>query len=430
MTLTNLILFIILLIFIVKSKKSKVKSKNVVTFIHVPKTGGMYVKNRIEKSIKQNMYSNFEIKLTDHKRSKDISGVKFAVIRNPYERFLSAFNYLIEGGKVFPGKQHTNDIQFMHKLKELRITRPIDIFNSKEKQELLNYIHFKPMTYYLCNSNDHVCTDYILHHEKIDKELQTFFQVELNAQCPISVPSVNESNKIIKYLTEEEKEQIWKYYQKDFRIFGYNLIPKIIHQTWKHDDVSTYADGIIGKKSQHMWKSVYNDYTYKLWTDDEFIELLNKINNQEWKKTYTALNEKIKKIDFMRYVILYTFGGIYADLDFIPNARIPPKIIDSYKFITYKASRPKHTKKYVMGQAFFACMKNYIGLKEIIDNICTEKHSIKNPLLHTGPEKVDKILNKKHYLNYIYIFDFDEVSDTTSYSQKGKYGYHYRKHQW
>ena len=38
-----------------------------------------------------------------------------------------------------------------------------------------------------------------------------------------------------------------------------------------------------------------------------------------------------KKMDFFRYLILYEYGGIYSDMDFIPNKKIPRDIFDNIK---------------------------------------------------------------------------------------------------
>ena len=88
------------------------------------------------------------------------------------------------------------------------------------------------------------------------------------------------------------------------------MISKIIHQIW-----------IGPKKRPDIWMDTFkNDYInnnqdweYKLWDDtnisdlfDEFPTML-KIYNTE--RTYNG------KSDLLRYLILYTYGGIYIDAD-------------------------------------------------------------------------------------------------------------------
>jgi hypothetical protein len=63
------------------------------------------------------------------------------------------------------------------------------------------------------------------------------------------------------------------------------------------------------------WKTHNPDYKYIIWDDDDnrrFVE-----ENFKWfLPTYNAYDVEIKRADAIRYMFLYTYGGIYADLDF------------------------------------------------------------------------------------------------------------------
>ena len=195
----------------------------------------------------------------------------------------------------------------------------------------------------------------------------------------------------------------------------------LIHQTWKNTAVSTYGNINLGTKSQNSWRKEYPDFEYILWTDEKFEKYLESLNNHEWSQTYYSLDQKIKKIDFLRYIVLYTQGGVYSDLDFVVNSRIPTKYFTNNNFIGYKATRPNG---WVLGQAFFGCIKEFPDLKKLIQNICDEKYSDENPLLHTGPEKFHKFI---HLNDETYVFKHEEICDRKN---KGVYGYHFRHHQW
>jgi hypothetical protein len=85
--------------------------------------------------------------------------------------------------------------------------------------------------------------------------------------------------------------------------------PKIIFQTWKtHSLPKQFAYW------SETWKK-YNDYEYILWDDKENREFV--AANFEWfLPTYDGYDAGIKRADAIRYMFLYTHGGIYADLDF------------------------------------------------------------------------------------------------------------------
>ena len=203
-------------------------------------------------------------------------------------------------------------------------------------------------------------------------------------------------------------------------------IPKIIHQSWKTADVSTYSDGKIGVKSQQQCKLLYPDYKYMFWTDDDIQKYVSK--NKIYLDTFNNLDQKIKKMDFFRYLILYEYGGIWCDMDFIFTKKLPDSMFYNYDFIGYKAPRPKTNQKFVLGQAFFVCCSKHEGIKKIIQDIIINKNDNKHPLLHTGPEKINKIFieNNLLYHKSTKILEMHELS----HNKLGTYGGHIFQHQW
>lgn len=85
--------------------------------------------------------------------------------------------------------------------------------------------------------------------------------------------------------------------------------PKIIFQTWKtHSLPKQFAYW------SETWKK-YNPYNYVLWDDKENREFV--ATNFNWfLPTYDGYDAGIKRADAIRYMFLYKYGGIYADLDF------------------------------------------------------------------------------------------------------------------
>jgi len=94
----------------------------------------------------------------------------------------------------------------------------------------------------------------------------------------------------------------------DFELNEQNKIPKIIHQVWLGKNKYEYD------LFSNTWKNFCLDgWEYKLWTDDNIEELeLNEINKRNLDK---IINIGMKS-DFIRYLVLQKFGGIYFDVDF------------------------------------------------------------------------------------------------------------------
>eukprot|EP00038_Savillea_parva_P009827 m.186087 g.186087 ORF g.186087 m.186087 type:complete len:963 (-) comp16670_c0_seq1:209-3097(-) len=88
----------------------------------------------------------------------------------------------------------------------------------------------------------------------------------------------------------------------------FHPIPKLIHQTWKTEDIPSRQRFDVA-----TWTNMNPTYTYKLWTDHDMDEHMEA--NHADMMTAWDLMKPIEKADTFRYVVLYDFGGYYADID-------------------------------------------------------------------------------------------------------------------
>lgn len=87
------------------------------------------------------------------------------------------------------------------------------------------------------------------------------------------------------------------------------LIPKIIHQTYKTNDIPKHW--IEGSQK---CQTLNPDYQYILWTDEMARDFISE--NYPWfLKTFDNYQYPIERADVIRYFILSHYGGIYIDLD-------------------------------------------------------------------------------------------------------------------
>ncbi len=91
------------------------------------------------------------------------------------------------------------------------------------------------------------------------------------------------------------------------------MIPKIIHQTWKTEDIPReWAE------SKASWQRFHPDWRYIFWTDRDLESFI--AERYPWFiETYRDYPYAIQRVDASRYFILYEYGGIYSDLDVICN---------------------------------------------------------------------------------------------------------------
>jgi len=97
-------------------------------------------------------------------------------------------------------------------------------------------------------------------------------------------------------------------------------IPFKIHQTWKTAEVPDRL-----KPFQKTWIDNHPTWEYKLWTDEDLLEFIEK--EYPWfAPFYKTYPHQIQRVDAARYFILYHYGGVYADLDMQNMTPIDPLV--------------------------------------------------------------------------------------------------------
>jgi len=94
------------------------------------------------------------------------------------------------------------------------------------------------------------------------------------------------------------------------------MVSRIIHQTAPSDKKRWHP---IWNECQKSWKKNFPhpEYSYMFWDDDDLYKLI-KEDFPDYLQVYNDFGrEIILKVDFARYAILYKYGGIYADMDFM-----------------------------------------------------------------------------------------------------------------
>ncbi|KAK9494304.1 nucleotide-diphospho-sugar transferase [Lipomyces doorenjongii] len=96
------------------------------------------------------------------------------------------------------------------------------------------------------------------------------------------------------------------------------LIPKILHQTWKNETVPE-----MWRAAQESCLKSHADFEYKLWTDESSRQFI--ADQYPWfLDTYDSYPFNIMRADVIRYFVLAHFGGIYIDLDEGCQSRLDP----------------------------------------------------------------------------------------------------------
>ena len=212
---------------------NKINNKtHLVYFVHVPRTGGTaIVMNLLKNSVKNDngIVQNMLLKRKDNNFIRLLhighqistmcpkEAFKFAFVRDPLKRFLSAFSYLSEGGKNNPVRPGA-EIWAMKQLKKYKIKTPTDLINSPEwiKNKLFELEHFKPLKNYICDEQGNINVDFIGDTDNMEEDINKLCKILDLKQIKIKKENQSKSKFT---LTTKDKQFLREYYKKDFEIY-------------------------------------------------------------------------------------------------------------------------------------------------------------------------------------------------------------------
>ena len=87
------------------------------------------------------------------------------------------------------------------------------------------------------------------------------------------------------------------------------MIPPILHQTWKNDDIPEQFQAWVESWGRHN-----PGWTRMFWNDRTLLEFVAE-HYPDFLPTFLSYKEGIRRADAGRYLLLHHFGGVYADLD-------------------------------------------------------------------------------------------------------------------
>ena len=138
------------------------------------------------------------------------------------------------------------------------------------------------------------------------------------------------------------------------------MIPKLIHQTYKQDDnlPPVYV------RCQAKILEMHPGWKYKFWTDEAMYAEVAE-NFPELLAAFMRLPRKILQIDVFRYCLMWRYGGLYADLDYV--FRKPFDLLD--KELVLPTSRTNAGIPVRFGNCIFASRPGHPFWKLLIDDI-------------------------------------------------------------
>jgi hypothetical protein len=146
------------------------------------------------------------------------------------------------------------------------------------------------------------------------------------------------------------------------------LIPRVFHQVWV--GLKPFPEAHV--RYQETWLRHHPGWELRLWTED------NLPRDPRRPEVLERLRNPAERADYLRYELLWRFGGVYLDTDFECLRSIEPLIADARFFIG--CSKPGR-----FHEALFGSVAGHPILDSALDNLVSSEFYGKWVSLEFGP---------------------------------------------
>lgn len=182
-------------------------------FIHIPKAAGTSVAMTLFGEPSRHV-PYFEYERANAWKFKRY--FKFAFVRNPWDRLVSAYTFLKKGGLNEQDR----------KWADFELSRFDDFESFVENwltpENAKKWVHFLPQHYWVCNPHSQVMVDFVGRFENIDHDFQL---VAARFGCSRSLSVINSSERrhYSFYYSPKMRQKVGAVYKEDIEIFQYRF---------------------------------------------------------------------------------------------------------------------------------------------------------------------------------------------------------------
>lgn len=182
-------------------------------FIHVPKAAGTSVAQSLFGAASRHVdYHEYE----RANPAKFRHYFKFTFVRNPWDRLLSAYTFLLNGGMndmdAAWAAEHLANIDEFRDFVQLLVERP----------ELLQWVHLRPQHSFLCNEHGDIKVDFVGRVENIEVDFATI-AARIGVPANLSIRNRSDHVPYADIYDARSREQVARLYRSDIEIFGYSF---------------------------------------------------------------------------------------------------------------------------------------------------------------------------------------------------------------
>lgn len=199
------------------SPYSNIENDNNFIFIHIPKTAGNGIIMSLYDQKTPGHFPALWYKKYDKKKFNRY--FKFAIVRNPWDRIVSAFFYLKEGGMIEEDKNFSNEyLKKFDKFEDFILS----LENRKFRKTILSWTHFIPQYKFVFNRKDGIMVDYLGRYENLEN---SYIEIsnKLKKRKPLRKDNPSTHKPFYEYYNHKMIKIVEKIYKKDIDLFNYNF---------------------------------------------------------------------------------------------------------------------------------------------------------------------------------------------------------------
>lgn len=191
-----------------------------IVFVHIPKAAGTSVYETYKEQGMLRWGHNTRdaefLTFPNRDLAKDASDpVSFTIVRNPWDRVLSAYNYLKQGGNCPEDAVEAEDYVLPYQGFQDFVEKGLE----KAMQEQL---HFLPQLYWIKQEDGTVAVDHVLKYESIATDLPKLLaSLGLNP-CTLKWENKSKHSPYQYYYNERSIEIVEHLYQEEIKAFDYD----------------------------------------------------------------------------------------------------------------------------------------------------------------------------------------------------------------
>ncbi len=199
-------------------------------FVHIPKCAGVSVNNTLFGNLAGG-HRTFDEYLTVFEADSIVNYFKFTIVRNPWDRLVSAYFFLKKGGFNQRDKAWFD--------RELSHYNGFDQFVKEwlNRKNIWRFEHFRPQAHYIFDKYNKIPIDFVGFFENLNEDFN-YIAEKVGVSERLPCDNVGKHKNYQDYYNEETIEIVSHVYKDDIKLLGYDFRNTTIKQQIRLRDLT------------------------------------------------------------------------------------------------------------------------------------------------------------------------------------------------